>query len=346
MCAADDVVSRHLELRERVRALGAVRSTNLPECTPGPKQRRSSSTKRSSQGTERVAVVVAAGRGEDASGTLAALESQTSRAAAVAIVRPILDLDSSNQADNGVFQVASDRTDRASMINLGVAALEAAGVRPLAWMFLAARDLLSPSCLERCENVLRHCDEVGLVSSWVRLEGRRRPTVEALPCPSFPYQWIGNQASDASAVRAEAWEAAGGMRPPLSDGFEMWDLSNAVLAAGWKGVTVPEILCARRAGELSNGSVETAGPETMRRLLLERFPVLVAEDAQRLVLMTGSQPARKVRDAVKILSEYLDAAKLGSAARASNGGWSWRARRTALAPLLAMISWALRQASR
>jgi hypothetical protein len=84
----------------------------------------------------------------------------------------------------------------------------------------------------------------------------------------------------------------------------------------------------------------------MRRLLLERFPDLVAEDAQRLVLITGSQPARKVRDAVKILSEYLEAAKLGSSARASNGGWSWRARRMALAPLLSMISWALRQASR
>ena len=233
------------------------------------------------------------------------------------------------------------------MINLGVAALKVAGVQPLAWIFLDSRDRLSPSCLERCESVLHHCDEVGLVSSWVRLDGRRRPTLEALPCPSFPYQWLENQASDASAVRAEAWEEAGGLRPPLSDGFEMWDLTNAVLAAGWKGVTVPEVLCERRAGEFSNGSVETAGPETMRRLLLERFPSLVAEDAQRLVLMTGSQPARKVRDAVKILVEYLES-RPGSGPRRGlrMRRWSLRARQRAVAPLLAMISWALRWASK
>ena len=175
-------------------------------------------------------------------------------------MRPTSDLDESKRADDGALHVTSDRTDRASMVNRGVAALLAAGVQPLGWIFLDSRDRLSPTCLERCEGVLHHCDDVGLVSSWVRLGGRRRPTLEALPCPSFPYQWLENQASDASAVRAEAWEDAGGFRPPLSDGFEMWDLTNAVLAAGWKGVTVPEVLCERSAGESVERSRRDRGP--------------------------------------------------------------------------------------
>jgi hypothetical protein len=186
---------------------------------------------------------------------------------------------------------------------------------------------------------------VGLVSSWVRFHGRRQPTLEAPPCPSFPYQWLENQASEASAVRVEAWKDAGGLRPPLSDGFEKWDLTNAVLAAGWQGVTVPEVLCERSAGESSNEVAETAGPETMRRLLLERFPSLVAQDAERLVLMTGSQPTRKVRDAVRILAEYLETRRRGSA-RGTDAGWSMRARQRTAAPLLAVLSWALRQAGK
>jgi hypothetical protein len=231
------------------------------------------------------------------------------------------------------------------MINRGVAALEAAGIQPLGWIFLDSRDRLAPNCLERCASVLQHCEGVGLVSSWVRLHSRRQPTLEALPCPSFPYQWLENQASEASAVRVEAWEDAGGLRAPLSDGFEMWDLTNAVLAAGWQSVTVPEVLCERSAGESSNGVAEATGPETMRRLLLERFPALVAQDAERLVLMTGSQPARKVRDAVRILAEYLDTARSGSG-RTTDRSWSLRARQRTAAPLLAVITWALRQAGK
>jgi hypothetical protein len=83
----------------------------------------------------------------------------------------------------------------------------------------------------------------------------------------------------------------------------------------------------------------------MRRLLLERFPALVARDAERLVLMTGSQPARKVRDAVRILAEYLDTARSGSG-RTTDRSWSLRARQRTAAPLLAVIVWALRQAGK
>jgi hypothetical protein len=168
----------------------------------------------------------------------------------------------------------------------------------------------------------------------------------ALPCPSFPYQWLKNQASGASAVRAEAWDDAGGLRAPLSCGFEMWDLTNAVLAAGWKGVTVPEVLCEWSASDSLNLAAETIGPETMRRLLLERFPALVARDAERLVLMSGSEPARKVRDAVKILAEYVENAKLASRVGGADAGWSLQARQRAVAPLFAIISWALRRASK
>jgi glycosyltransferase involved in cell wall biosynthesis len=345
VCAADEIVARHLELASRVRDLGAVRSSRVPQPGPGLANRRSSTTGRARPEAKRLGVVVAAGSNEDVSGTLASLFAQTSSAAAVAVVRPPFDLEASKREDNGALHVTSDRSDRASMINRGVAALEATGIQPLGWIFLDPRDRLAPNCLERCESVLHRCEEVGLVSSWVCLGGRRAPTLEALPCPSFPYQWLENQASGASAVRAEAWEDARGLRPPLSAGYEMWDLANAVLAAGWKAVTVPEVLCERSAGGSSNGLAEAAGPETMRRLLLERFPSLVARDAERLVLMTGSQPARKVRDAVRILGEYFESARYESA-RGAGRGWSSRARQRTAAPLLAVISWALRQAGK
>ena len=342
VCAADQVVTRHMELRSRVGAQGAVRSTTVPELLSGVEDRRSTSTPRSRRRLAGLAVVVAAGRHEQVTETLASLEAQTTRPAAVAIVRPASDRDESNRSDDSALHVACDRNDRASMVNRGVAALLAAGVDPLGWMFLDSRNRLASSCLERCEDVLRHCADVGLVSSWVRLDGRRRSTLQALPCPAFPYQWLENQASDASAVRAEAWEDAGGFRPPLSNGFEMWDLTNAVLAAGWKGVTVPEVLCETRAKKSVNGTAETAGPETMRRLLLERFPSLVARDAERLILIAGSEPARKVREATKILVDYVDSARLASSVAGPDAAWSLRMRQRAAAPLFAMISWALR----
>jgi hypothetical protein len=76
-------------------------------------------------------------------------------------------------------------------------------------------------------------------------------------------------------------EEVGGFRPGLDDGFDEWDLVNAILAAGWPALTYPAILGERVA-------VFAAAPGRLARArtaVLERFPELVAADAAELVLL-------------------------------------------------------------
>jgi hypothetical protein len=76
---------------------------------------------------------------------------------------------------------------------------------------------------------------------------------------------------------------AGGFRPGLDAGWEHWDLANAVMAAGWEAVMVPEVFGVLTR-EVSFPSPDCHTPGAMHRRLLERFSDLVLDDAIPLAL--------------------------------------------------------------
>jgi hypothetical protein len=161
-----------------------------------------------------------------------------------------------------------------------VAAVLAAGWRPLGFAFVDAADRLAPDFVETGESVLRRCPDVGLVSSWMEQAGR---TV-IHPCPAFPYQLVRNETVPTTLVRTEALAEAGLHRPDMYPPYEAWDLANAVMSAGWVAVTFPAILSTRIAPPPPAARL-LAGHDRMRRLLLERLPDVVRQDAVGLLLL-------------------------------------------------------------
>ena len=90
-------------------------------------------------------------------------------------------------------------------------------------------------------------------------------------------------------VRTEALLEAGYFRDMLEEGYEMWDLVNAVMAAGWAGITLPSLLSERVVPigpALFSSTVDDH--HRMRKEVIARFPELVAKEAQTLILLLKS----------------------------------------------------------
>jgi hypothetical protein len=158
--------------------------------------------------------------------------------------------------------------------------------------------LLDPRSLEVVEAILRHCPDVGMITGWLPAGGKA--TVPA--CPAFPYQWVRNEAGPLVVFRRRALLEAGGARPELHEPYATWDLVNAVMAAGWKGVTAPIFLGSREPAGDSPAAREERGDASlqrleMRRLIRSRFPDLVARDAQALVALLEGGLELDARDA-------------------------------------------------
>ena len=302
LCDNAVVVRRHVELRERVVRQGAERSLLLPAVlTPAGHSRHErvgDKTAGSGPGGEGLAVIVT---GLDHAGGLdECLESvgnQTARpVAGVVIVGDWTD-EGTRRVDEwareaGWDVVSHPRGTAASAKNAGIEAVRRRGISPAGWVFLEARVRLQPGSLAVYAATLRHCPDVGLVSSWVDNGAHQ---VHVSPCPAFPYQWLSNEVASASAIRVEALAEVGGFSPGLGAGYEDWDLANTVLAAGWKAVTYPAILSSQPAADRS---AEPAGT-WMRRALLDRFPDLLGRRAGDLVLLlearlrSGTTPPRR-----------------------------------------------------
>jgi glycosyltransferase involved in cell wall biosynthesis len=209
--------------------------------------------------------------------------------------------------------------------NEAVARIREKGTRPLAYVFMTDADRLDPDFARRCNDIFRRCPEVGLIGTWTRDPEPRTP-----PCPAFPYQWLANDVSGPFAVRAAAFEDAGGFGADLAGGLEVWDLVNAVMASGRVAVNVPQILSHRVPVEEVAPSLYATMDSSARRRLLSRFPELVARDATDLVLMLESDKTRSVRQAVRLIGAELDA--LGK------DGWSDHALPTRIAGRLASFA--------
>ena len=194
-----------------------------------------------------VGIVVSAPTCADAELTLRSIAAQTTPATVIALVcnTPISPKDAAwvdEIAGQAVVKLLCPAVLRSEAWNVGYAAIEERVTSGFV-LFLDGDDLLQPDCVGLMKQTLDHRPEVGLVAAWIGRENSL--LIEAPLCPELTHQLVRNDVRAASAVRAEA---IGNGKPfrPLAKGYDLWQLSVAVLAKGWIGVTVPAILAERR----------------------------------------------------------------------------------------------------
>ena len=294
-------LERHLDFRRQIVTRGANRSFLLPSNLPQAKTSLSDTPDRPSpqdRECQGLAVVVTCfNAGFSLSRCLRGLERQTRKPKSVVIV----DAGSTegqaqrrvNQAQWDGWQVIRQETsDPVVAKNAGIQSILDSGSIPLAFAFLDAEDYLHPNFVATCEDIFQQDPAIGIVSCWVSYAGSHNGTW-IKPCPSFPYQWLRNDAVTFSAIRTEALAQAGFFRPLMSQGYENWDLFNAVMAAGWIAVTVPDILGIRhRSTDMLRQTGSIRSEAWMHREILSRFPSLVSQAALDIVLLSQSGGAQ------------------------------------------------------
>jgi glycosyltransferase involved in cell wall biosynthesis len=294
LCDPERVLEAHLRLRERVARGGARTSIVVPRLTRGATPRCA----RSADGSGGIAIVVSSAASSRA--TLECLDGirrqRRDPAAVIILDRGVLDEETrrafERERPSWTIVPLSHGDDAVSGKNACVDAVLALGARPIGFAFLDEAESLSPHFVELGEAILRKCHAIGLVSFWYS-EGPGRP-IGIRPCPAFPYQWIANDACSFSVVRTEALLEAGRLGGGLPHGYERWDLANAVMAAGWLAVTVPEIMGTLRPEPSAASALPLNDTHRLARArLLSRFTDLTARDAADLVGLAASLVAQE-----------------------------------------------------
>jgi glycosyltransferase involved in cell wall biosynthesis len=301
LCDNQKIVESHIDFRRQVAQRGSERSLHLPANLSRAKKLCSERAVRqkpqNSARTGLAVVVTCCNTGPFLAACLQSLQQQTQKLAAAVVVddgsTEEQTLQALNQARQAGWQVIQQRLrDPVAAKNAGIQAILSTEPNPLGFSFLSAEDRLQPGFVAACTAVLQRCSEVGLVSCWTQRDGADGE-IWIRPCPSFPYQWLSNELTPFSVVRTEALHEVGNFRPVMSQGYEAWDLFNAVMAADWVAVTIPEILGSCQVKDDPMPHLTRAyAYGRMRRELLERFPELIARDAKEIVLLTESNTAR------------------------------------------------------
>ncbi|MBV8883191.1 MAG: glycosyltransferase, partial [Chroococcidiopsidaceae cyanobacterium CP_BM_RX_35] len=318
MCNNSKTMQKHLEFRQQLVNQGSKRSLHLPSNLPWAKQPFSKeSARRTARETtvKGIAIVVTCfNDGQLLSLCLQNLKHQTQPPTMVIVVdRGSTNgqtLQALNLAEQEGWQVVRNKAgDLVSAKNLGIASLVEAEINSLGLAFLDTKHRLKPDFIATCALVLHQCREVGLVSCWSE-SASAKGKIWIRPCPSFPYQWLLDESAPFSVIRTEALWEAGKFRSVIEQGYEDWDLFNAVMAAGWAAVTIPENLVEGWAGNeaLLTSSVHTFG--RMQREILLRFPELVERDAMEIALFVGSNPECSVQQELFTLQGKLEVAEL------------------------------------
>jgi len=314
MCDNKKIIESQLDFRSQVVNKGAKHSLRLPVNLPWAKRSLSNGlARRTSQNKnkEGVAIVVTCyNTGQFLEDCLRSIERQTRKPAIVIIVDDKSTAEQTlkvlHKAQKDGWQVIQKKNgDLMPAKNTGIEIVLGSKPDILGFVFLKAEDRLNPGFVAACESVLQRCPEVGLVSCWTRFFGTDNK-IWIRPCPSFPYQWLSNEVAPFSAVRAEALVEAGNFRPAMSAGYDIWDLFNAVMAAGWVAVTIPGILGNHwvwNDSKIPISNIRSQG--RMRKELLERFPDLIARDTNDIVLLTQSNVVYSIGDEFFTHRKYL-----------------------------------------
>jgi glycogen synthase len=292
LCDDAKVIDCHLDFRRRVLTMFAKRSCCLPANLPRADRPLAQNITRqhAHAGTDGGLAIVVTCSEYDGNLThcLESIKNQTLTLTGVVLVMTKSTVRKFSQEveyarQNGWVVLETMAKSIGVEKNLGVDAILTRGATPIGFVFLDSADRLSSTFAEECVSILRHCPDIGLLSPWTKsIDGDN--TISTFPCPAFPYQLIMNETVPATVLRTEALLAAGGFRDMLEEGYEMWDLVNAVMAADWVGITVPALLSERVGRTDPTGSSCTVDDHyRMRQDVITRFPDLVAEAAQTLI---------------------------------------------------------------
>ena len=178
---------------------------------------------------------------------------------------------------------------------LTAAALDAARRDPVGAVVVTAPGFVGePGATELAAAILAAHEDVALIAGWVDARGVSRVP----PSPAFPYQWLSNDLWPVAVVRARALLDAGEPRWELGEPACWWDTCNAILALGYRAVTVPARL-AREAGgrgsRVNELAPDDARVEEVRYRVRQRFPSLVARDATALAVLAPKSDAKRRR---------------------------------------------------
>ena len=149
---------------------------------------------------------------------------------------------------------------------------------------------VDPSALTLASKVLADQQDIGLIAGWIA----ENPSLSALAPPAFPYQWLMNDANGVVVFRRQALED---LATPGAD-ENLWDLANAILAAGWRGVALPAII-GRPVRTVTPPRVpDDAVPAPVERFraFRDRYPSLFDHDIelQSLLLDAGADLAEQI----------------------------------------------------
>lgn len=317
ICDKNEVAQARASFHNQIVRQGAVRSPRLPTIlsrgATGSIEARRECDSQFDPRSGIAVVVTFSGRSAQLEPCLRSLAQQTQQPAAVVVarhgadfgpnVRPVIE----NWLPDAHI-LPGPFTEAASARNTAIDAIDSAGHRPLGIVFLSENDRIKPLFVAGCESVLKACPEVGLVSCWTASE-KDSQEIWIKPCPALPYQWLSNDAVPFSAVRTEALCEAGRFRPVLKPGYDHWDLFNAVLAKGWVGVTIPEVLAESPFCDGQCPHLVNSDPAT-RAELLGRFPELVARDFEEIMLSAISSACRLSRPFWSLWGERLSWARV------------------------------------
>jgi glycosyltransferase involved in cell wall biosynthesis len=307
ICDNRRTIDRHLEFRRRVHQQGATRSLALPVNLPwaGAPFDHQRTVARDERSARELAVVITYDDGDATPHDhLTHVWNQSHAPAVIVQVQHrspgLVEAVALDKDGRGWTMLHSTSNNVSQMRNLAVDTLEGYGSQAAGFVFMKGTERLRPEFLERCRDILERCPEVGLIGAWTR-----DPEPATCLCPAFPYHWMASEIVGPFAVRVDAVRDAGGFRGELADGYGTWDFANAVMASGWVAVTVPEVLseCVANHEELRDPNDDS----TARRLIIGRFPNLIARDATALVLMLHPAKPRFVREAIAVLRDELDA---------------------------------------
>lgn len=288
LCDNDETVQRHLQFRSSVARHGADRSLRLPPNLPHSGRQLTidpAICRESNTTAEGIALIVDATADMNAlTPWIASIEQQRESPGAVVLLVPRAHATSVDIANHPLAKdwhiITVDTQVNSAMINQGIRMILDSGKDIAAFCFMDTMDRLRPDFLRSCAAVLRHCSDLGIVSMWkehtVHMDSSSLVTN---PCPAFPYQLVDNEVDFTPVIRTDALIEANLLPGDMEPGFAIWNLVNMTLAAGWKAVTIPELLSERTVQQRE----ALPSDDRMYRKVLANTPDVVAENAQQVI---------------------------------------------------------------
>jgi glycogen synthase len=297
ICNNEQIVEKQLEFRRRLVEKGAQRSLSVSTSLPLSKSTNGASTAprtaRDLPARGITIVVTVSETEQSARACLQSIERQTTRPAAVVIIanglseRQFAKLDQWRRPE---WQLMRSTLTGTSGPFPRIASVLDGQLDPLGCCLIRPQDVLEPNFVAECLTVLERCPEVGIVSCWTD-RAKATPRILTKPCPSFPFQWLANDAAPFSVIRTEALREAGDTHLDMKNGNADWYLVSAVMAAGWVAVTLPNVLV-RHPRKLTEIKSTDSGNDQeylrMRASLLEQFPHLAEYDETRFMEPSSS----------------------------------------------------------